>query len=169
MTSKEALRHLIKALRAREADARQLAQEYEQQLRTMQAKEYLAAKEQIRAAEELYSFAQRGRIFKPSDLISWANKAAVICNCIHGSIIPGSSLKFYPHDSGIYIEGSQGRQWVYFSCPGCGYDWALWKLANRSKRQASYRLEYHDPLDEPIPDDEPVKDDDPLGDLEDVE
>ena len=37
----------------------------------------------------------------------------------------------YDHDDGVEVEGFERRQWVYFRCPGCGYDWSLRKLLGR--------------------------------------
>lgn len=34
----------------------------------------------------------------------------------------------YPHTEGWEIEESEELQWLYISCPVCGYDHALWKL-----------------------------------------
>jgi hypothetical protein len=43
-------------------------------------------------------------------------------------------IRAYPHSGGWKIPGlkgdpdEDGRYWLYISCPGCGYEWALWKL-----------------------------------------
>lgn len=36
-----------------------------------------------------------------------------------------------PHDGGIRVAGFSEKQWVFFHCQECGYDWALWKLVKR--------------------------------------
>lgn len=42
-----------------------------------------------------------------------------------------SNARMYPHEGGTKIRGYESRQWIYFHCPKCGYDWALWKLLKR--------------------------------------
>ena len=37
-------------------------------------------------------------------------------------------IHHYPHPGGWKVEGFPERQWLYVICPGCGYQWALWKL-----------------------------------------
>jgi hypothetical protein len=34
----------------------------------------------------------------------------------------------YPHEAGWEIEESDELQWLYITCPVCGYDHAIWKL-----------------------------------------
>ena len=34
----------------------------------------------------------------------------------------------YSHHGGWPVLGMAGPQWLYITCPGCGYDWSLWKL-----------------------------------------
>lgn len=52
-----------------------------------------------------------------------------LCYC--GNILIGDCIQTYLHPAGIEVEGWPGKQWVYFHCDKCGYDWALWKLLNR--------------------------------------
>lgn len=54
------------------------------------------------------------------------------CSC--GTPISECSIHCYPHDGGIPVSGFPDKQWVYFHCPKCGYDWALWKLLNKALR-----------------------------------
>ena len=41
----------------------------------------------------------------------------------------------YDHEGGWKIEGYAKKQWVYFGCVKCDYDWALWKLLDRRETQ----------------------------------
>jgi len=34
----------------------------------------------------------------------------------------------YPHEGGWNVNGFEEKQWLSIQCPGCGYDWSLWKL-----------------------------------------
>lgn len=56
-----------------------------------------------------------------------------LCTC--GNIITGDDIRMYPHEAGIEVgclaTGYTSKQWVYFHCDVCNYDWALWKLLNR--------------------------------------
>lgn len=56
----------------------------------------------------------------------------LLCRC--ETPISKSRIKCYPHEGGIPVSGFVGKQWVYFSCQKCGYDWALWKLLNKALR-----------------------------------
>lgn len=50
------------------------------------------------------------------------------CDC-DAEIIPTLiTIKMYSHTEGIGIEGIEEKQWVYYHCTQCSYDWALWKL-----------------------------------------
>ena len=42
--------------------------------------------------------------------------------------LTASDVDCYPHDGGIPVYGFHVKQWVYFTCRKCGYQWALWKL-----------------------------------------
>jgi hypothetical protein len=52
-------------------------------------------------------------------------------NCILGYI--EFYTNFYPHGGGVFVEGLDGKQWVYFTCKRCHYKWALWKILGRLK------------------------------------
>lgn len=47
------------------------------------------------------------------------------CSC--GFPIQGP-LYGYAHSGGWKIRGKTFRVWLYFRCPGCRYEWAIWKL-----------------------------------------
>jgi len=37
-------------------------------------------------------------------------------------------IQKYDHDGGWNVLGYKNRQWLYVTCPKCGYEWSLWKL-----------------------------------------
>jgi len=45
-----------------------------------------------------------------------------------GHALLSSPIQTYPHDAGWTVQGYEEKQWLYITCPGCGYEWALWKL-----------------------------------------
>jgi len=41
-------------------------------------------------------------------------------------------IEMYPHESGILVEGKEGRQWVYFvQIQPDRYDWSFWKIERK--------------------------------------
>jgi len=42
--------------------------------------------------------------------------------------LKGLPIEHYDHDGGWPVEGFKEKQWLYVTCPKCGYQWALWKL-----------------------------------------
>ena len=44
-------------------------------------------------------------------------------------------LCYGPHSGGVKVDDYPYPVWVYFHCPRCGYDMALWKILNRALRQ----------------------------------
>jgi len=44
-----------------------------------------------------------------------------------GTSLEHGKLSKYAHPSGLESENGQ-RYWLYLTCPGCGYQWAWWKL-----------------------------------------
>ena len=59
-----------------------------------------------------------------------------VCEC-HRSKSGACSLGFverYDHDGGVYVEGEKEKQWVYYTCYDCGYQWALWKVLRRLEK-----------------------------------
>jgi len=39
-----------------------------------------------------------------------------------------TKIHAYDHEGGWLVDGFHHRQWLYAICPGCEYQWALWKL-----------------------------------------
>ena len=52
-----------------------------------------------------------------------------------GSRFNLDNVHCYSHDGGILVKGYERKQWVYMTCPHCGYDWALWKLQHQIKQE----------------------------------
>ncbi len=55
----------------------------------------------------------------------------------HGNHAPCllGEVEMYEHDGGVFVESFKEKQWVYFTCSRCKYQWALHKLLNRLERQ----------------------------------
>jgi len=45
-----------------------------------------------------------------------------------GTPLWNQRIEYYPHSDGWEVEGFLEKQWLYVTCPKCGYQWALWKL-----------------------------------------
>jgi len=37
-------------------------------------------------------------------------------------------IQSYDHANGWPTDGFKKKQWLYIECPGCEYQWSLWKL-----------------------------------------
>ena len=48
-----------------------------------------------------------------------------------------SDPKMYDHDGGVFIEGHEKKQWVYFECPRCNYQTSLVKILNKYQKPLS--------------------------------
>jgi len=59
-------------------------------------------------------------------------KAGVKCRWCETEI-KAINIESYPHEGGIEVNGYSKKQWVYFTCPKCDYQWALHKLLNQIK------------------------------------
>ncbi len=54
------------------------------------------------------------------------------CSC--GTDLKDEPIHAYAHDGGWEVEG-HGLMWLWITCPGCGYQHAIWKLGvSRSAR-----------------------------------
>ena len=40
-------------------------------------------------------------------------------------------VEMYEHDGGVRVKEIGEKQWVYFTCRRCGYQWALHKLLRK--------------------------------------
>ena len=45
-----------------------------------------------------------------------------------GTSLENCEIEHYPHEDGWEVEGFEERQWLYVTCPKCGYQWSLWKF-----------------------------------------
>lgn len=43
--------------------------------------------------------------------------------------------EMYEHDGGVYVEHIEKKQWVFFVCSRCKYQWAWWKIEQRLERE----------------------------------
>lgn len=57
-------------------------------------------------------------------LAKTTSKKCKYCNAELGN----EQVHYYPHSTGWKIDGIQYKVWLFVVCPGCGYQWALWKL-----------------------------------------
>ncbi|WP_048181333.1 DUF6011 domain-containing protein [Methanosarcina sp. MTP4] len=78
----------------------------------------------IIASETLAEISRRARV---------ANRKK--CDC--GKSLVSGEVKTYDHDCGETLAGFSHPQWVYLTCPKCGYQWAYWKLRGPSLKDLS--------------------------------
>ena len=72
-----------------------------------------------------------------STIKKWVDENDIRCLvCGHRLYSWPPYMQYYPHDGGIEIQG-MGRLWIYFVCPNCGYQNALWKLLRKWKLRES--------------------------------
>jgi len=50
-----------------------------------------------------------------------------------GTPLKDCKIEHYPHSDGWEVEGFSEKQWLYVTCPNCGYTWSLWKLTKIKK------------------------------------
>jgi len=64
--------------------------------------------------------------YKPEQLLDYIKEQ----NCLGLCHQPLQEISFYPHSSGVVVEGFPDKVWVYATCwtSGCLYQNALWKL-----------------------------------------
>lgn len=51
-----------------------------------------------------------------------------VCHKTKGKNCKLMSFENYNHSGGDYLEGKKEKQWIYYTCQRCGYQWALWKV-----------------------------------------
>ena len=74
------------------------------------------------------------RVFTIEELEDIRKVAEEKIECVKGGNCE-LELDMYPHDYGVLVENNPERQWVYFHCAKCGYDWALWKVLKRIQKK----------------------------------
>jgi len=72
---------------------------------------------------------QEQQLFTLSEIASRLIQKGAKCSC--GYYFTERDIRCYPHPAGIPVAGYPEKQWVYFACPKCGYDIALWKVLNQ--------------------------------------
>jgi hypothetical protein len=50
------------------------------------------------------------------------------CDC--GNVITEEDVESYPHTGGVDLERPY-KEWLYFHCLKCSYDWAWWKIEKK--------------------------------------
>lgn len=98
-----------------------------------------------------YGFAKPGKKMNINEIATIIDDARITCDCSGRYkdpqtlfVIRGSTIKTRNHPGGVELVGFQERQWVWFECQGCKYEWALWKLINRWM-PGCYSLDGHKP------------------------
>lgn len=71
------------------------------------------------------------KIWKLSELEEVRNKVEAECYKRPGNNCELNEAEMYDHDGGNFAEGKKEKQWIYFTCKICEYQWALWKLLNK--------------------------------------
>jgi len=61
------------------------------------------------------------------EITEWIKKYATRKVCTCGKELDFDNIYSYPHSDGWKIEGLPHNQWIYVTCNGCNYDWAVWK------------------------------------------
>jgi len=68
-------------------------------------------------------------VYTIEDLFSRFREIRNKVKCINcGSVLSEGLFGLYEHDDGLYEVTTDKRYWIYFRCPNCDYDIALWKL-----------------------------------------
>jgi hypothetical protein len=76
------------------------------------------------------------RIRQSAQLPCWRAKVdgkEETANCILGK------LQMYEHDGGFHVETKVTKQWLYFQCEVCKYQWSLWKILRRLEERKLIR------------------------------
>lgn len=86
---------------------------------------------------------ETGKKYSLAEIGGLIGKEELHCDC--GRVIQAGDVdRWGPHDGGIEIEGFAEKQWVFFHCAKCGYDWSLVKLLHKveAKRAGGTSLRY---------------------------
>ena len=64
------------------------------------------------------------------DVGQFIEGAGCSCRWCH-TPLRAKDVRNYPHPNGIKVKGLPEKQWIYFECSNCEYQWALWKLTSQ--------------------------------------
>ena len=67
-------------------------------------------------------------------MVKAITKAKIKCTCGVPII---THYKMYDHDGGVLIEGHDKKQWIYFECHNCGYQYSLKKILQKYRKPLS--------------------------------
>ena len=74
---------------------------------------------------------QEEKIWTHEELEKVRSEAHAECYKKWGSSCELGEVEMYDHDGGEKIKDISKKQWVYFTCKVCNYQWALHKLLRR--------------------------------------
>ena len=77
--------------------------------------------------KKIWTLAELEEIRKKAKAECWKKRNG-ICNL--------GPVEMYEHEGGEFVEGYKEKQWVYFTCSHCNYQWALWKILRRLEEGA---------------------------------
>ncbi|MFX0133349.1 MAG: hypothetical protein ACFFDN_06885 [Candidatus Hodarchaeota archaeon] len=77
-------------------------------------------------AEKIWTFKELNELKKKIHCECWKK---INHDCILGDV------EYYEHDGGDFLEGLKEKQWIYFTCKRCNYQWSLHKILNRIERE----------------------------------
>ena len=80
-------------------------------------------------------------VYTPEDLEKIrqkANKEKKISCWKTGKACELNEAEMYNHDGGVKLKDVPEKQWVYFVCRNCDYQWALHKILSRLKLPHTY-------------------------------
>lgn len=81
--------------------------------------------------------AEKEKIWTLAELEEVRNKVKAECwKKRDNGICDLGEVEMYEHSGGDFVEGHKEKQWIYFTCKTCKYQWALWKLLRRLKEGA---------------------------------
>ena len=74
---------------------------------------------------------EKEKIWTLAELEEVKRKVKAECWKIKNGICKLGTIEMYDHDGGEWIQERERKQWVYFTCQICNYQWALHKLLRR--------------------------------------
>jgi len=74
---------------------------------------------------------EKEKIWTHEELNDVRLKVKAECWKVRDGVCDLGKVEMYEHDGGVFVKESSKKQWVYFTCRRCGYQWALHKLLRR--------------------------------------